>query len=464
MFDFFKSIIKRSFDISVIIPIFNSEEYLVEAIESVVTQDIGFKDHIELILVNDGSTDKSEDICLNYRKEYPHNIRYIYKKNGGVSSALNAGLLHIKGKYVIFLGSDDKWQQGSFRAMYDFFELHNEEIDCLSAKVKIFGDREYEHSMNFKYSGNEVIEIDDHPDYLVTLAGNMMFRSSALQDIRFDETVSLGEDTLFDSEVLKSKKRYGQVSDAVLMYRKHENGALTNDRYHNKVWYLDYPVNVLLKIADMFRTENGGISEYAQQMIAYWIRFAVIDHGIHTVLSDEEYKQFDSIFNQLLMMLDNKVISSLKNTPLLTRNHLLEMKNGENVYDNAIIDRKGRLRYKKQIIFNPAGSGLVSLDSLKEEKDHVVVEGTTMICRSEGHCDLFAYSSEYPDKLINVKPYEDDYVRYMYNGMIANKREKFRVSIPARSSGSICFITMYQNNSIRYSPGVNSTNGTKYTL
>ena len=77
---------------SVVIPIYNVEKYLEETIESVISQDIGFKENIQLILVNDGSPDSSEDICLRYRELYPENIVYVKQKNGGVSRARNHGM------------------------------------------------------------------------------------------------------------------------------------------------------------------------------------------------------------------------------------------------------------------------------------------------------------------------------------------------------------------------------------
>ena len=96
--------------VSVIIPVYNVEQYLEETILSVVNQTIGFE-NIQMILVNDGSPDNSEEICLKYRDKYPDNILYIKKENGGVSSARNLGMEYIQGKYVNFLDSDDKWEE-----------------------------------------------------------------------------------------------------------------------------------------------------------------------------------------------------------------------------------------------------------------------------------------------------------------------------------------------------------------
>ena len=89
--------------ISVIIPVYNVENYLRECLDSVINQSL---DNIEIICVNDGSTDKSRDILSEYKNK-DKRISILDKENGGLSSARNAGLKAAVGKYVFFLDSDD---------------------------------------------------------------------------------------------------------------------------------------------------------------------------------------------------------------------------------------------------------------------------------------------------------------------------------------------------------------------
>lgn len=93
---------------SVIIPIYNTDKYLDECIKSVVNQ--SFKD-LEIILVNDGSTDKSLDICKKYQQIYS-NVTLVSQTNSGVSVARNRGISLAKGRYIFFLDSDDKMYPG----------------------------------------------------------------------------------------------------------------------------------------------------------------------------------------------------------------------------------------------------------------------------------------------------------------------------------------------------------------
>ena len=85
---------------SIIMAVYNVELFLREAIESIIKQDIGFKENVQLILIDDGSKDCSGKICDEYQKKYPWNIVVIHKQNNGVSSARNMGLEYVEGEYV----------------------------------------------------------------------------------------------------------------------------------------------------------------------------------------------------------------------------------------------------------------------------------------------------------------------------------------------------------------------------
>lgn len=92
--------------VSVIIPVYNAEKYLSEAIESVIDQSY---DDWEIIAVNDGSTDSSPDILKNYENRYPSKIRVLHQPNSGLSAARNAAIAAANGEYIAFLDADDLW-------------------------------------------------------------------------------------------------------------------------------------------------------------------------------------------------------------------------------------------------------------------------------------------------------------------------------------------------------------------
>ena len=116
----------KKFKFSIIIAVYNVEKYIKEGIDSIVNQTMSFIDNVEIILVYDGSTDNSAVICKEYEKKYPNNIKYIYKTNGGPSSARNVGIKAASGEYYNFLDSDDLLHEAALEKVYEFFNNHKE--------------------------------------------------------------------------------------------------------------------------------------------------------------------------------------------------------------------------------------------------------------------------------------------------------------------------------------------------
>ena len=219
----------QKYKFSIIIPIYNVEEYLAEAIESVIKQTIGFKENIQMILVNDGSPDNSEAICLKYQKEYPENIIYVKKENGGVSSARNKGLEYAEGKYINFLDSDDKWEINALKNAYDFFEKHYEEIDILGCIIEFFeGRKGLDHPLNYKFDKNKVVDIFNYYDHIQLSSASCFIKREALGKLRFNEEIKYSEDALFLTELTLQKEKIGFINNANYLYRKRlsENSAI----------------------------------------------------------------------------------------------------------------------------------------------------------------------------------------------------------------------------------------------
>ena len=123
----------KKIDISIIMPAYNTEEYIEEAIDSVCTQK---GCNYELIIINDGSTDNTHNIVQNKMKEY-ENIVYIKQKNSGLSYSRKVGLDVAKGKYIYFVDSDDYILKDSLKFMFN--EAENNKLDCLMVNA-IFQD------------------------------------------------------------------------------------------------------------------------------------------------------------------------------------------------------------------------------------------------------------------------------------------------------------------------------------
>lgn len=131
---------------SIIIPVYNVEKYLAECVESVLAQT--YK-NFEIILVDDGSKDSSNKICLQYVSKFPERINLIFEKsdksgligNFGLSHARNFGVSHARGEYIIFLDSDDIWLESRFLERIEKQILNNSKLECIAIESCTFFDK-----------------------------------------------------------------------------------------------------------------------------------------------------------------------------------------------------------------------------------------------------------------------------------------------------------------------------------
>ena len=114
----------REIKVSVIIPIYNVEEYLEECLQSVVDQTL---DNLQVIMVDDGSLDGSTDIAKKFASQYNH-FEYVRQVNGGLGNARNTGVKYAKGKYIVFLDSDDIVPDDAYEKMYLAAEKNHSEM------------------------------------------------------------------------------------------------------------------------------------------------------------------------------------------------------------------------------------------------------------------------------------------------------------------------------------------------
>lgn len=117
------------YKVSVIVPVYNVEKYLEGCLDSLLCQTIG-QDKMEIVLVNDGSPDESYKICEKYAAKYPC-IHYYAKQNEGLSATRNYGVKRARGKYIMYLDSDDKLTPNTVKAVTDFFDKHYDEVDLV---------------------------------------------------------------------------------------------------------------------------------------------------------------------------------------------------------------------------------------------------------------------------------------------------------------------------------------------
>lgn len=172
--------------ISVIVPVFNTEKYLDKCIKSIIDQDYM---NLEIIIVDDGSSDNSGKICNKWKKT-DNRIKVIHKPNGGLSSARNCGLDKCTGDYIGFVDSDDSIELDMYSTLLQQMLAYNAEISiCQFKKVDESGARinlPYEDGIH-QYSGDEAMKFLIEDKIITSHPCNKLFTRSLWENSRFPE-------------------------------------------------------------------------------------------------------------------------------------------------------------------------------------------------------------------------------------------------------------------------------------
>ncbi len=308
--------------ISIVMAIYNSEPWLRETLDSVVNQDIRrfdrpFEEIVQVIMVDDGCTDGTNEIIDEYAAAHPNFIA-VHKQNGGVASARNEGLKYVEGKYMNFLDSDDKFSKNVLWEMYSFFEKHYDETDVVTMPLYFFDAQHGEHWQNGKFKkGNRIINL--FRDYDATLlVTNATFIKSEYRTLKFDEIIPVGEDAKFVNTVITEKMTMGVVSRCKYYYRKRSTGTESLiSTHHNKIeWYIDYFDRFYGWCVSFSKSKWGYVPLYFQTLLLKEISWRFKDNyelKAKALLGDNGFKEYKKRLFSTLNEIDDSVIISFKN-------------------------------------------------------------------------------------------------------------------------------------------------------
>ncbi|MDD7739002.1 MAG: glycosyltransferase family 2 protein [Fusicatenibacter sp.] len=292
-------------EITVIIPVYQSEQYLERCLDSVLAQT--FSD-FELLIVDDGSTDGSGQICRRYA-EQDGRIRYCRKENGGVSSARNYGIRHAQGNYVMFVDSDDCVSEDLLQVLYTLAKKFQAQmalcrhVDCYEGKIPSGSDCKAEEFCTDREEGLK---------YMLRAKGfhvtpyAKLYKREIFQGIQYpDKTIA--EDAYVIIPLVQNCERIA-FTTAQKYYYMHRKGSLTTSAFR---WTDMGTIEVWTHNLEVIRKEFPNLEE--QALVRYcWARFYVLDKLMLVSKQDQAERQ-----------LQRELIKELKRYPrlILSKDH-----------------------------------------------------------------------------------------------------------------------------------------------
>ena len=278
--------------ISVIVPVYNVEQYLERCVDSIINQTYT---NLEIILVNDGSTDNSGKLCDELAKK-DERIRVIHKENGGLSDARNRGIDEAESDLVGFIDSDDYIDSDMYEVLLK--NLNNTDADLsMCALYDVYNntpEAQVTNKETWELSSEQAIKMVMEAKILSVTAVNKLYRKSLFTDLKF-EVGKIAEDAFIMVKLLDKCEKIVATNEKKYYYVHRENSITTqkfSTKFLNVIEAYEQNSNIILekypKLKDVAQTRMN------------WAYFYVLDR----LLLDDNYNDKE---------LENKLISYLKN-------------------------------------------------------------------------------------------------------------------------------------------------------
>lgn len=274
--------------ISIIVPIYNVEDYLERCLASISKQT--YK-NLEIILIDDGSTDKSAEICDRFA-EKDQRIVVVHKENEGVSAARNLGMRMAKGEYIGFIDSDDYIDLNMYETLYTAIENKNADLAvCGFEQVRINGQTQVNDAHeNIDWSKKNIIAnyfTQGIIKEIMYAPVNKLYRKSMLSDLYFNTKYRMGEDILFVFECVERMNKMVYVQGAFYHYVMRKGSAMTSSFSEKRLEYI-YAIREIERIC----LEKY---PYVQESVQIWV-YRHILNTLRQIIVTKSCKQFEKFY------------------------------------------------------------------------------------------------------------------------------------------------------------------------
>lgn len=297
------------YKVSIIVPIYNDEKYIKQCLDSILEQTYT---NIELIIINDGSTDNSQNIIEEYKNKFLE-IKIINQPNSGVSYARNIGLNNATGEYIMFVDSDDIIAKDYIKQMMDI--LKKNDLDIIKSSFKKFKENPNKYTnISFYKEHYKIINKNEINKIFIETTN---FNSSCMQlinkkiidnnKITFENNIGFAEDFLFTYKVFQLANRIGYINNNGYLCRENIN---SNSRTGKIEKQIKNCLDTIQAYKILYNEKN--IEEVSNKILLH------ITYLIRTIsIKDINYKNFK---NQLCQLFDTNLWKNFKNNKFKIKN------------------------------------------------------------------------------------------------------------------------------------------------
>lgn len=287
--------------VSVIVPIYNVENYLPKCLDSLINQTL---EDIQIILVNDGSTDNSGNIAKQYQERFSEKIKYLEKENGGLSDARNYGIPYATGEFIAFLDSDDYVETNTYKVMYEkAIQENSDYVEC--DFLWEYPDKSKLDSRDYYFDKREMLT------KVRVVAWNKLIKREIIinNNIKFPFGLRY-EDVEFTYKLVPHVNRTSYVSEPFIHYVQRNSSIANQQNERNKEIFV-----VLDNVIDYYK-QMKLYDEYRNELEYIYARYSLCS-SLKRICKIEDTKLRDELIDFTWDNLNNKFPNWKKNSVLV---------------------------------------------------------------------------------------------------------------------------------------------------
>lgn len=313
--------------VGIIIPVYNVEKYIEECLQSLINQTYT---NLEIILIDDGSTDKSGQICDYYKKQ-DNRIKVIHKTNGGAASAKNIGLKIFNGDYVMFVDSDDKIDLKCVENRVLALEKKNVDI-VQSNFINIFQNITQVNNLNLKssiYSKDEFL-LEYIQNWQCALFWNKLYKKEVIEELKFVEGRCI-DDEFFTYKVIQKSTKIATIDSCDYYYRQRKSSVMNNPNHKRNILndQIDY---IYIRFLDIDKNNKFIRNEYLENLVDTYLLLSKSYFLDENILNSLKNNIKSILLKIIIYKFKNSILKILIIKLMLTPNYII-LKNRSNFED-----------------------------------------------------------------------------------------------------------------------------------
>lgn len=432
----------NNFLFSVILSI-DTISYFEESINSIINQTIGFKDNIQIIIIDSVGADDSKTVSEFYKNKYPRNVVTVDNNNQSSISVLkNKALELASGKYITFLNASDKWDIHAFKTIISTFKKFPE------AKIASCKTKEYESTIgnhifnNFKYKTTQLLNLDNFNtlNYWQEYIAGVVIDSKLIDDLKFPETMLFYGDTFFINILLCKSNHLLMIKNAEYIYREEYLNPTINENLKETL------VKDKESLATLLFSKSKEFHGYIKPIFQSLVFNLFQQHFLQDRPKNSFNQQLKKIFFEkckiIFQNIDDKVISRSKFFSLFSKAYALKLKHGNNFFKT--IKWKKNVAFYNDVKLFSINKKNVALYSLKTRNNQLVIKGKTNLSMFDTPYTLFYMDNSKNKYQINLTRATEYDIKI--NNKLIIPIEYFTINLPLKENIKYTLYLEFENN------------------